>query len=328
MFATQRKTALIAPVAVIATLAYFRRRELLMLAPFGLVIGVMVAAVSPSAVHNVVAQFTRSDAGSVATTSERAADYDAIRPDLFTHLVFGRGFGSYNHASYRILDSEILSRTIETGILGLAAFLLIPISVILVARKTVSQRDPRWAPAALCGVSAAVCMLVLATLYDVMAVPHVPCVFLYLAGLAVAVVGLGSEAAPPPPATRAHGPGAQAPAAPRPRRQGTGPHRLTRKSASLASVGLKTMGIGIRLRKLWRLKLGLVISIALALFAGLWSVQKISLVAARADARARSRWRPPRRTCSWIRRPRRWSTCARTPTASTASGTAPSCSAT
>ena len=37
------------------------------------------------------------------------------------------------------------------------------------------------------------------------------------------------------------------------------------------------MGIGIRLRKLWRLKLGLVISIALALFAGLWSVQKISL---------------------------------------------------
>ncbi len=174
MFATQRKTALIAPVAVIATLAYFRRRELLMLAPFGLVIGVMVAAVSPSAVHSVVAQFTRSDAGSVATTSERAADYDAIRPDLFTHLVFGRGFGSYNHASYRILDSEILSRTIETGILGLAAFLLIPISVILVARKTVSQRDPRWAPAALCGVSAAVCMLVLATLYDVMAVPHVP----------------------------------------------------------------------------------------------------------------------------------------------------------
>jgi hypothetical protein len=203
MFATQRKTALVAPIAVIATLAYFRRRELLMLAPFGLVIGVMVAAVSPSAVHGVLAQFTRSDAGSVATTSERAADYDAIRPDLFTHLVFGRGFGSYNHASYRILDSEILSRTVETGILGLVAFLLIPISVILVARKTVSQRDPRWAPAALCVVAAAVCMLVLATLYDVMAVPHVPCVFLYLAGLAVAVVGLGSEAAPPP-AAREH----------------------------------------------------------------------------------------------------------------------------
>jgi len=37
------------------------------------------------------------------------------------------------------------------------------------------------------------------------------------------------------------------------------------------------VGVGIRLRKLWRLKLGLVVSIALALVASLWSVQKISL---------------------------------------------------
>jgi hypothetical protein len=62
MFSTQRKSALIAPAAVMATLVYFRRRELLSLAPFGLVMIVLVAAVSPSAVHNVVAQFTRSDA--------------------------------------------------------------------------------------------------------------------------------------------------------------------------------------------------------------------------------------------------------------------------
>jgi hypothetical protein len=37
------------------------------------------------------------------------------------------------------------------------------------------------------------------------------------------------------------------------------------------------VGIGIRLRKLWRLKLGVAVSIALALFAAVWSVQKISL---------------------------------------------------
>ena len=35
MFATGRKSALIAPVAVVLTLAYFRRRELLTLAPLG-----------------------------------------------------------------------------------------------------------------------------------------------------------------------------------------------------------------------------------------------------------------------------------------------------
>jgi hypothetical protein len=200
MFSTQRKSALIAPVAVIGTIAYFRRRELLSLAPFGLVIVVLVAALSPSAVHNVIAQFTRSDASKVATVSDRAADYDAIRPDLWTNLALGRGFGSYNHETYRILDSEVLSRAIETGVLGLATFLVIAISVILLVRKTVSARDPRWAPAALCGAGAAVCLLVLATLYDVMAVPHGPCVFLYLAGLAVAVVSPGMRDGPLPSA--------------------------------------------------------------------------------------------------------------------------------
>ena len=64
----------------------------------------------------------------MATTSDRTADYDAVRPDVWTHLLFGRGFGSYNHDTYRILDSEILGRTVETGVLGLAAFLLIGFS--------------------------------------------------------------------------------------------------------------------------------------------------------------------------------------------------------
>jgi hypothetical protein len=38
------------------------------------------------------------------------------------------------------------------------------------------------------------------------------------------------------------------------------------------------MGIGIRMRKLWHLKLGVVISVALALLAAVWSVDKISLM--------------------------------------------------
>jgi hypothetical protein len=77
--------------------------------------------------------------------------------------------------------------------------------VILVARMTVSQRDPRFAPAALCGVTAAVCLLVLSTLYDVMAVPHGPCVALYLAGLAVAVTGPGAALTTAPRPGRDHG---------------------------------------------------------------------------------------------------------------------------
>jgi O-antigen ligase/polysaccharide polymerase Wzy-like membrane protein len=196
IFATGRKSALLAPAAVMLTLGYFRRRELLSLAPFGLVIVFAVTAVSPGAVHSVVAQFTRSDAGSVATVSDRAADYDAVRPDMWTHLLFGRGFGTYNHQTYRILDSEVLSRVVETGLVGLAAFLLMLLSVVLAARKIASGRDPLRAPVALCGVAAAVCFLVISTLYDAWAYPHGTYVFLYIAGLVV-VVTAGRRAEPP-----------------------------------------------------------------------------------------------------------------------------------
>ena len=197
MFATQRKSALIVPVTVVATLAYFRRRELLSLAPLGLLIGVAAAAASPGAVLSVVGQFTRADAAQVATTSDRTADYDAVRPDLWTHLLFGRGYGTYNHESYRILDSEILNRVIEGGVLGLAAFLFIGISVLVISRRTIAERDPRWAPASLCGTAAAVAFITVSTLFDVTSVPHGTDTFLYMAGLA-AVVSTSVETEPRP----------------------------------------------------------------------------------------------------------------------------------
>ena len=180
------------------TLAYFRRRELLKLAPFGLVVGVVVSVLSPGAIHGIVGQFTRSDRASVATTSDRTADYDAVRPDLWTHLLFGRGFGSYNHETYRILDSEILSRTVETGILGLVAFLLIGISVVFAARKTIADRDPTYSRLALIGTAVAVCFVVVSTLYDVLSFPHATYIFLYMAGLVTVAVGRRARAPEPP----------------------------------------------------------------------------------------------------------------------------------
>ena len=105
MFATYRKSALLAPVAVFLTLAYFRRRELLKLAPLGLVLVVIVSSLSPGALGSTVSQFIRPDRLSVPTVSDRSSDYDAVRPDVWTHVAFGRGWGSYDHRNYRILDS-------------------------------------------------------------------------------------------------------------------------------------------------------------------------------------------------------------------------------
>ena len=192
MAATYRKSGLLAPAFVVLTLAYFRRRELLRLAPLGLVMIVMITVLSPGVLSSVVNQFTRPDAATVPTVSDRAADYDAVRPDVWTNLLFGRGWGSYNHVDYRILDSEILSRLIEGGVIGLVAFFMVGVTVVLSSRKVIAARHPDSAPVALIGAGAAVAFLVGSTFYDVMSFPHATYIFLYLAGL-VAVVLVGEH---------------------------------------------------------------------------------------------------------------------------------------
>jgi len=188
-FATFRKSALLAPVSVVATLAYFRRRHLLKLAPVGLVLIVMVQILSPGALRSTTEQFFRKDRTAVPTVSDRIADYDAIRPDMWAHPAFGRGFGTYNHETYRILDSEILRRIVETGLLGLAFFLLIPLAVIASARGMLGGRDPTRTSIALVGAAAGACFIVVSTLYDVLAFPHAAYIFLYLAGLVSVAIG-------------------------------------------------------------------------------------------------------------------------------------------
>jgi len=184
---TYRKSAFLGPISVGLTLAYFRRRELMKLAPLALVLLVVVHALSPGAIGSILFQLDANRLG-VATVSDRASDYDAVRPDLWTHMAFGRGYGTYEHAAYRVLDSEILNRVLEVGILGLVAYMVMILSVVGVARGPIRSRDPVRSPVALVVASAAIGFLVLSTLFDVMSFPHVPYIFLYLAGLLAVVL--------------------------------------------------------------------------------------------------------------------------------------------
>ncbi len=219
-FATYRKSALLAPVSVIATVAYFRRRELLKLSPLALVLVVLVHILAPGALGKTTTQFDPSQLG-VTTVSDRAADYDAVRPDLWTHLLFGRGWGSYDHVTYRILDSELLHRVLEMGVFGLLAFVAMVLSVLLVARETIARRERYWSGYALIGAAAAVSFFVVSTLFDVLAFPHATYIFLYMAGLVTVVVsrdrpgprgyparlhGVGEELLPVPPSDSGGGP--------------------------------------------------------------------------------------------------------------------------
>ena len=194
--ATFRKSAFLAPISVCLTIAYFRRRELLKLAPLGVVLIVLVQALSPGALSGVVGQLDAGRLG-VNTVSDRAADYDAIRPDVWTNLFIGRGYGSYEPATYRILDMELLRQLVEVGVLGLLAYLAMGATVVAVARRPIRSRDPYDAPVALAAAAAAVCFLVVSTLFDVMSFPHVPYIFLWMAAL-LAVITTQPRPAPSP----------------------------------------------------------------------------------------------------------------------------------
>lgn len=193
--ATYRKSAVIAPVSVVLTLAYFRRRELLRLAPLGVVVAILVLALSPGAVQSVVAQLS-GDRLHAPTVSDRSSDYDAIRPDVWTHLLTGRGYGSYEHTSYRILDMELLRQLIEGGVVGLLAYVLMLGAVVAVARRPIRNRRPVEAPVALSAAAAAVGFIVVSMLFDVMSFPHTPYIVLFLAALLAVIVTSTEEERP------------------------------------------------------------------------------------------------------------------------------------
>lgn len=202
MVATYRKSALLAPLTVVLVLAYFRRRELLRLAPLGVVVILAIPALAPNALGSIVDQFAPKRLG-VSTVSDRVSDYDAIRPDVLSHLVFGRGFGSYEHTSYRVLDNDLLMRLVETGLVGLAAYVLMLALTIAAAVPIVRGRDPSRAPPALAIAAAGASFLALSALFDIMSFPHGPYVLMILFGfLAVMVADESGSGDRPSPAKK------------------------------------------------------------------------------------------------------------------------------
>ena len=196
MLSTYRKSALLAPLTVGLALAYFRPRQALKLAPLAAVVIAVMAIAGFSAFQSVTGQF-ESDRLDVGTVNDRVADYDAVRPDFLNHPALGQGFGSYENvnapADNRILDSELLLRVVETGIIGLAVFLLMIGTVIVVAAGVLRTGDPLRAPPALAIGAAAAAFLCLTSLFDEWSFPHAVYTFLTLAGLLAVLVRSGDE---------------------------------------------------------------------------------------------------------------------------------------
>jgi hypothetical protein len=191
--ATDRKTALIVPVAVVIYLACYRPRQVLRLAPVGLVLLVgFVHIASPGAIGTIL---NPSEAASSDSTTHRVGDFSDVTPDVLAHPVLGRGFGTLDPEQpnqFRINDDEYIDEIWEVGVVGLLAYVLMILAPVILARRAIRSRDPAVEPLALAASAGCVAYLVVNALFDAMSFPQAPYMFFMVAALTT-VAAAGPE---------------------------------------------------------------------------------------------------------------------------------------
>lgn len=188
--ATDRKTALIVPVAVVIYLACYRPRRVMRLAPIGAVVllGVVHLA-SPGALGTI---FTPSAGLASSSTEHRIWDFTDVAPDVFAHPVLGRGFGTLapeQPDQFRINDDEYIDEIWEVGVVGLLAYLCMIVAPVVSARRTIRGRDPDAASLALAASAGCIAYLVVNALFDAMSFPQAPYMFFMVAALTTIAAG-------------------------------------------------------------------------------------------------------------------------------------------
>jgi hypothetical protein len=182
--ATQRKTAFIVPAICLVVLTAYRPRMLLKRAPLGVLLAVGIAVAAPGALAGVVDQLKPSAFTGVLTTQDRISDYDAIRPEVINHPLFGRGYDSFDHKRYRILDNQYLTLVVNVGILGVLGYLGIMLSAFLLAHRCARSYDPDRAWFGPAAASAVIGLTIGSALLDTLALPQLPYLFCFLAAFA------------------------------------------------------------------------------------------------------------------------------------------------
>jgi hypothetical protein len=182
--ATDRKTALIVPVAVVIYLACYRPRQVMRLAPIGIVVllGVVHLA-SPGALGTIL---TPTAGLGSSSTEHREGDFTDVAPDVLAHPVLGRGFGTLDPEQsdqFRINDDEYIDEIWEVGVIGLLAYLGMILAPVVSARRAIRGRDPDIASLALAASAGCIAYLVVNALFDAMSFPQAPYMFFMVAAL-------------------------------------------------------------------------------------------------------------------------------------------------
>ena len=192
--ATDKKTALVVPAAMVIFIAFYRPRQILRLAPLGLVLLVgLVHLASPGALGSL---FSRSTGASSSSTTHRLGDFTNVAPDVLARPLLGRGFGTLDPdqpSLFRINDDEYVDEIWQVGIIGLLAYIAMIVAPILLARRAVRARDPVMSATALAGCAGCFAYLVANALFDALSFPQAPYMFFIVAALTTIAAG-GPEA--------------------------------------------------------------------------------------------------------------------------------------
>ncbi len=187
---TQRKSGAVVPAMALLALFVLRPRQLLRLAPFGILALAMAFVLTPGIFSTVreLSQTTKQE-----STKGRTSDYPAVVPDLLTTPMLGRGFGTLDSGrvdTYRIFDNEYLGELYQVGALGLLAFLALIVTPLFVARSMLRSDDPVRGPPALAAAAACLAFGVATALYDILTFPQAPYLFLFMAAMCTCAASL------------------------------------------------------------------------------------------------------------------------------------------
>jgi O-antigen ligase len=184
-FGTQRKTSVVAPAFGMIVLLAYRPRTVRRLLPVLVGLFVLVHIAAPGALGGVTDQLKPGNLFGVMSTKDRQSDYGAIKPDVIQHPVLGRGYESYDQKKYRILDNQYLTTIIGVGVLGILSYLAIFGSILLLAHRMSRAHDPERATFAMAAAAAIASLVVGSMLLDVLALPQLPYMIVFIGGLVV-----------------------------------------------------------------------------------------------------------------------------------------------
>lgn len=183
--ATERKTAVVAPLAAGAVIVAYRPRGVLRLLPLGILMIVVIHLAAPGALGTIS---ELKQPFSSSSSVDRSDDYVAVSPNFLARPLLGWGYGTRDIAqvdSVRVLDNEYLDELLTVGLIGTLAFIAMIVSAIVVADRAVRGGNPARAGPALAASAACVTFLVVSSLFDSMSFVQAPYLFFFVAGIAV-----------------------------------------------------------------------------------------------------------------------------------------------